>query len=76
MHPLPPLVYYILGVGCFLQITGHILFPVWRSQITHMYLTFPRLSQRLFNLPGKYNKRVGNQTARGVFWFYFSSTLQ
>ena len=29
-----------------------------------------------FKLPGKYNKQAGNQTARGFFWFYFSSVFQ
>ena len=26
-----------------------------------------------FKFPGKYNKLAGNQTARDLFWFYFSS---
>ena len=29
-----------------------------------------------FKLAGKYNKYVGKQTARDLFWFYFSSIFQ
>ena len=29
-----------------------------------------------FKLLGKYNKYAGNQTARDLFWFYFSSIFR
>ena len=29
-----------------------------------------------FKVPGKYNKKAANQTARDVFWFFVSSVSQ
>ena len=36
-------------------------------------LQFQGCHYKDFKLLGKYNKQVGNQTARDFFWFYFSS---